>query len=275
MVRTRKRFKSRKDTNFLEKRDSTCSSPDSYDSSWDPKSSDGESSSSSSSSRLGGSDMGTSFEQHKSLLLDIEENGGDKLGRKMDEANECNASSRETEDMPNQSITEKGESWWNEILVSKNMSRELAKECLTGVACASWMGYIDGFTELERINIKESEKEEQSINLDTSLKTGLERSNVVIQFLRKESLICPATAVKELWDRVKIHIPYSKKQLLSSSTYDPMKAGAIRKEASEMMKNARIPSNYSPYTLKHASISALTIAGTPVEQVAKFARLSV
>ncbi|KAH7828620.1 uncharacterized protein MONOS_15410 [Monocercomonoides exilis] len=130
------------------------------------------------------------------------------------------------------------------------------------------------FTELERINLKESEIEKQSIFSNTSLKTGLERSNIVIPFLSKESLICPATAVKDQWDRVKIHNPTANKLFLSSSTYDPMKARAIRKAASEMMKYARIPSNNSPYTLKHASISAFTMAGTPVEQVAKFARLS-
>ncbi|KAH7824883.1 uncharacterized protein MONOS_7079 [Monocercomonoides exilis] len=394
MVRTRKQFKSRRVTNFLEKRDSSCASTGSFDSSSDPKSSDGESSSSSSSSILERSDMGTSAEQHKSHLLDMEEKGGDNQGRKMDEANECNASSRETEDMRNQSITEKGESWWNEILASRSMSRELAEECKNSVASVTWMKctygfthFKDGwdqlkfkdipskfqiwqkrcldvfvalknngmkasslrivrsaisfltsvlygkslgentlisilfrsfrrsecrkkkrqddmwnpqqlfmyietigknenlsfsqltkkticlcmmfsafrFTELERINLKESEINKQSINLNASLKTGLERSNIVIPFLSKEKLpICPAIAVKDLWDRVKIHNPASNKLLLSSSTYDPMKARAIRKAASEMMKDARIPSNCSPYTLKHASISALTMAGTPV-----------
>ncbi|KAH7816689.1 uncharacterized protein MONOS_8421 [Monocercomonoides exilis] len=79
---------------------------------------------------------------------------------------------------------------------------------------------------------------------------------------------------KYLWGRVKIHNPKSNKLFLSTLTYDPLKSRAIRKAASEMMKDARISSNYSPYTLKHASISALTMAGTPVEQVAKFARLS-
>ncbi|KAH7820857.1 uncharacterized protein MONOS_15995 [Monocercomonoides exilis] len=128
------------------------------------------------------------------------------------------------------------------------------------------------YSVLERIGLKESEIDKQSINLNPSLKTGLERSNIVIPFLSKESLIYPATAVKDLWDRVKIHNPASKKQFLSSSIYDPMKARAIRKDASEMMKDARIPSNFSSYTLKHTTISALTMAGTPVEQVAKFAR---
>ncbi|KAH7822425.1 uncharacterized protein MONOS_6415 [Monocercomonoides exilis] len=145
MVRTRKQFKSRRVANFMEKRDSSCASTGSFDSSSDPKSSDGESSSSSSSSRLERSDMGTSSEQHKSHLLDMEENGGDNQGRKMDEANECNASSRKTEDMPNQSITEKGKSWWNEILASRSMSRELAEECKNSVASATWMGYTYGF----------------------------------------------------------------------------------------------------------------------------------
>ncbi|KAH7817130.1 uncharacterized protein MONOS_9770 [Monocercomonoides exilis] len=380
MVRTRKQSESRRVTNFLEKRDSSCASTSSFDSSSDPKSSDGESSSSS-SSRLEGSDMGTSSEQHKSHLLDMEENGGDNKGRKMDKANECNASSWKTEDMRNQSITENGESWWNEILASRSMSRELAEECKNSVASATWMGYTDDlakkmlgcvcrlekqrnesffienrqichflpniriirkitlgehidlnsvliiqeigmqkekeqedmwnpqqlftyietigknenmsfaqltrktvclcmlfsacrFTEFERINLKESEIDKQSINLNASLKTGLDRSNIVIPFLSKESLICPTTAVKDLCDRVKIHNPTAKKLFLSSSTYDPMKARAIRKVASEMMKDARVFSNNSPNTLKHASISAFVMEGTPVEQVAKFARLS-
>ncbi|KAH7818396.1 uncharacterized protein MONOS_10884 [Monocercomonoides exilis] len=145
MVRTRKQSESRRFSNFLEKRDSSCASTSSFDSSSDPISSDRECSSSSSSSRLEGSDMGTSSEQHKSHLLDMEENGGENQGRKMDEANECNASSRKTEDMSNQSITEKGESWWNEILTSRSMSRELAEECKKSVASATWMGYTYGF----------------------------------------------------------------------------------------------------------------------------------
>ncbi|KAH7828815.1 uncharacterized protein MONOS_13376 [Monocercomonoides exilis] len=389
MVRAGKQSESRRVTNFMERRDGSCTSTSSLDSSSYPKSSDGESSSFSSSFRLEGSDMGTSAEQHTSHLLDMEENGGDNQGRKIDEAYECNASSRETEDMRNQSITEKGESWWNEILASRSMSRELAEECKNSVASATWMGYTYGFThfkdgwdqlkfkdipskfqiwqkrcldvfvalknsgmkasslrivrsvisfltsvlyrkslgentlisilfrsfrrsecrkkkrqdymqnpqqlftyietigknenlsfsqlskkticlcmmfsacrftELERINLKESEIDKQSIFLNSSLKTGLERSNIVIPFLSKESLICPATAVKDQWDRVKIHNPNSNKLFLSSSTYDPMKARAIRKAASQMMKYARIPSNNSPYTLKHTSISALTMA---------------
>ncbi|KAH7818831.1 uncharacterized protein MONOS_13658 [Monocercomonoides exilis] len=121
MERTRKQLKSRRVSNFLEKQDKSCASTSSFDSSSDPKSHDGECSSSSSSSRLERSDMGISPEQHKSHLLDMKENEGDYQGMWIDKANECNASSRKTEDMPSQSITEKGESCWNEIFVSSNM----------------------------------------------------------------------------------------------------------------------------------------------------------
>ncbi|KAH7818980.1 uncharacterized protein MONOS_8108 [Monocercomonoides exilis] len=85
--------------------------------------------------------MGTSPEQQKSHLLDMKENEGDYQGMWMDEANECNSSFRKTEDMPTQSITEKGESCWNEIFVSSDMSRELAEECKNCVASPTWMGF--------------------------------------------------------------------------------------------------------------------------------------
>ncbi|KAH7822702.1 uncharacterized protein MONOS_7360 [Monocercomonoides exilis] len=51
-------------------------------------------------------------------------------------------------------------------------------------------------------------------------------------------------------------------------------AGGCRKLAHEALTNAGIPDTFSPFSIKAASISALTMAGIPPVQVAKFTRLS-
>ncbi|KAH7822410.1 uncharacterized protein MONOS_12568 [Monocercomonoides exilis] len=93
---------------------------------------------------------------------------------------------------------------------------------------------------------------EDSIALDTSLKTRMEKTDIIIPFLRETPLICPASAVKELWLRVEKIQANSDHLFLNEITKKPLSSRALRKLASEII---------------HKS-------GIAESQVAKFARLS-
>ncbi|KAH7819580.1 uncharacterized protein MONOS_13605 [Monocercomonoides exilis] len=92
------------------------------------------------------------------------------------------------------------------------------------------------FMELERINMLESRLEEEGVYLHTKLKTSNTRTEIAVPFL---------TELKE-----------------------------IRKIAKEAVYAAGVPKRFTPHSIKAASLSALTMAGIPPEQVARFARLS-
>ncbi|KAH7822896.1 uncharacterized protein MONOS_14384 [Monocercomonoides exilis] len=77
-----------------------------------------------------------------------------------------------------------------------------------------------------------------------------------------------------LWERVKQANPNTNSLLLNTNTFAPLTAGGIRKLAKEALTNAGIPDTFTTYSIKAASISALTMAGIPPVQIAKFARLS-
>ncbi|KAH7826800.1 uncharacterized protein MONOS_6950 [Monocercomonoides exilis] len=130
------------------------------------------------------------------------------------------------------------------------------------------------FTELERIDLGHSSIRKDSIALDTSLKTTLGRTDIIIPFLIDSPLICPASAVRELWERLNttqanpVHLFVGKDQM------NALSARSLRKLAKDFLIEAGVPEHFGPYSLKHASISALTMAGVPVAQIARFARLS-
>ncbi|KAH7831032.1 uncharacterized protein MONOS_6874 [Monocercomonoides exilis] len=113
-----------------------------------------------------------------------------------------------------------------------------------------------------------------SIVLDSSLKTTIGRTDIIIPFLIDSPLICPASAVRELWERRNstqsnpVHLFVGKDQM------NALSARSLRKLAKEFLTEAGVPEHFGPYSLKHSSISALTMAGVPVAQIARFARLS-
>lgn len=130
------------------------------------------------------------------------------------------------------------------------------------------------FTELERISLKHSAVREDSIALDTSLKTGPERTDIIIPFLTDTPSICPASAVCELWSRISKLQDNPDHLFINDRTKIPLSARVLRKLVANLLHETGIPNYFGPYSIKHASISALTMAGLPIAQVAKFARLS-
>ncbi|KAH7823999.1 uncharacterized protein MONOS_7958 [Monocercomonoides exilis] len=129
------------------------------------------------------------------------------------------------------------------------------------------------FTELERVNMENSRFEEEGVYLDTVLKTSHTRSEIAVPFLPDLPLICPASAIKDLYFLVK-QKQNSNKLLLNTTTFEPLTASGIRKLAKEAMKLAGVPQRFKPYSLKAATLSTLTMSGIPPSQIAKFARLS-
>ncbi|KAH7818386.1 uncharacterized protein MONOS_8093 [Monocercomonoides exilis] len=129
------------------------------------------------------------------------------------------------------------------------------------------------FTELERVNMENSRFEEEGVYLDTVLKTSHTRSEIAVPFLPDLPLICPASAIKDLYFLVK-QKQNSNKLLLNTTTFEPLTASGIRKLAKEAMKLTGVPQRFKLYSLKAATLSTLTMAGIPPLQIAKFARLS-
>ncbi|KAH7832649.1 uncharacterized protein MONOS_9796 [Monocercomonoides exilis] len=130
------------------------------------------------------------------------------------------------------------------------------------------------FTELERINLHNSTIGDDAIKLDSSLKTSTERTDIIIPFLKEQPHVCPAASIQELWNRIKESQPNATSVFIDEKTHLTLSARMIRNYAAEMLQDAGIPRCFGPYSLKHASITALTMAGIPSAQNAKFARLS-
>ncbi|KAH7828256.1 uncharacterized protein MONOS_8122 [Monocercomonoides exilis] len=125
------------------------------------------------------------------------------------------------------------------------------------------------FTELERIDMRNSRFKEEGIYIDTRLKTSETRTEIAVPYLSYLPLICPAFAIKTLWERVKQANPNTISLLLNTNTFAPLAPGEICKLAKEALTNAGKPDTFSPYSIKAASISALTMAGIlPVADLA-------
>ncbi|KAH7823489.1 uncharacterized protein MONOS_9866 [Monocercomonoides exilis] len=118
----------------------------------------------------------------------------------------------------------------------------------------------------------ESRFEEEGVYLDTKLKTSNTRMEIAVPFSPELSLICPASAIQELWKRVPEKNRHTDKLLLNTENFHPLAVEGIRKLAKVTIYNAGVPKRFTPYSIKASSLSALTIAGIPPEQVAKFAR---
>ncbi|KAH7818412.1 uncharacterized protein MONOS_8784 [Monocercomonoides exilis] len=154
----------------------------------------------------------------------------------------------------------------NEGLSFRQLTRKVIVLTMLFSACR--------FTELERINMLESRFEEEGVYLDTKLKTSNTRTEIAVPFLPEPSLICPASAIQELWKRVQEKNSHTDKLLLNAENFHPLAAEGIRKLAKEAIYVAGVPKRFTPYSIKAASLSALTMAGIPPEQVGRFARLS-
>ncbi|KAH7819007.1 uncharacterized protein MONOS_12409 [Monocercomonoides exilis] len=108
---------------------------------------------------------------------------------------------------------------------------------------------------------------EEGIKLDARLITLETRNEIAVPYLSEFLLICPAFAIKTLWDRVQQANPNTNSLLLNTNTFAPFKAGGNRRIAEEALLNAGKPETYSPFSIMAASISALTMAGFPPAQI--------
>ncbi|KAH7816327.1 uncharacterized protein MONOS_8997 [Monocercomonoides exilis] len=130
------------------------------------------------------------------------------------------------------------------------------------------------FSELERVDMERSRFEHEGIYRDTRLKTSLNRTEIAVPFLNENPSICPASAIQVLWEEIKKRKPDGNKLFLNTETFHPLTVEGIRRLAKETLKEAGIPSHFTPYSIKAATLSTLTMSGIPPTQIAKFARLS-
>ncbi|KAH7828818.1 uncharacterized protein MONOS_14787 [Monocercomonoides exilis] len=130
------------------------------------------------------------------------------------------------------------------------------------------------FTELERVDMENSRFEEEGVYLDAVLKTSHTRSEIAAPFLPDLPLICPASAIRTLWEIIQTKNSRTSYLLLDTDTFEPLAVSGIRWLEKDAMVEAGIPSKFTHYSLKSVTLSALTMAGIPPSQIAKFARLS-
>ncbi|KAH7821154.1 uncharacterized protein MONOS_6360 [Monocercomonoides exilis] len=172
-------------------------------------------------------------------------------------------------------------SMWSPDIITGFYSRELNNEQLPfldlTVKCILLIMLFSAcrFCELARISMSESIWETEAIHLSTRLKTSRSREFITVPFLQEEHIrICPARAIRCLWDRVRTTYEKRDTFLLNKTTHTPLTPSGIRKLAKFGMMRAGVPEEFRPYTIKHATISKLSTEGIPETCVARFARLS-
>ncbi|KAH7825986.1 uncharacterized protein MONOS_4557 [Monocercomonoides exilis] len=279
MVRSMKQTQRRRTPTIMAKRRYLSPSTDSTNSPNDFKSNRGKCTCSSSDARLERADMGTTDKNVETLRMEMERTEPGFEGWKMDETDGSKSPAKQNENSSHQSLESQGEKWFRKMLVSKGYSVREIDEYNYFIAesmaiCACMLFSACRFTELERINLQNSTIGDNSIKLDSSLKTSTERTNIIIPFLKEQPLVCQAASEKELWNRIKESQPNTTSLFIDEKTHLALSARRIRNYAAEMLQDAGIPKCFGPYSLKHASITALTMAGIPLAQIAKFARLS-
>ncbi|KAH7815190.1 uncharacterized protein MONOS_13945 [Monocercomonoides exilis] len=131
-----------------------------------------------------------------------------------------------------------------------------------------------GFTELERVDMERSRFEHEGIFLDTRQKTSLNGTEIAVPFLNENPTICPSSAIQVLWEEIQKRRPDGKKLFLNTETFHPFSVEGIRRLAKETLKKAGIPSHFTPYSIKAATLSTQTMSRILPTQIAKFTRLS-
>jgi hypothetical protein len=114
---------------------------------------------------------------------------------------------------------------------------------------------------------------EGGLHFSAVIKNAPEYSECVLASI-SEKAICPVAAVLELWRRVNAHSK-GKKGLFFDDIYDqPLNKYNLERDMERLMLFAGVPQHYTPYSIKHASMTFLIAAGVDETWVNRNARLS-
>ncbi|KAH7825809.1 uncharacterized protein MONOS_13289 [Monocercomonoides exilis] len=268
----------------MEERVRSGTPPNSTDSNDDSEGTEGESTSSITPAELEGAELGCVIGEDTSSDIRMEESENSVEKGAINNKHRCMSPSRQIESHIDQSTREKGESWWKRALEERSFPVSLAEECKSGIAQSTWDGYLFGFEHFG----EQWEKSDMCIipedihewaarcsSIFITLKdNGLKLSLISVPFLNENSSVCPVSVIQVLWEEIQKREPDGKKLFLNTETFHPLTVEKIRRLAKKTLKEAGIPSHFTPYSIKAATLSTLTMFGIPPTQISKFARLS-
>jgi hypothetical protein len=127
--------------------------------------------------------------------------------------------------------------------------------------------------DMVRINISKMYPIAGGLQFSAVLKNRQEYTECVLSQVDEQRL-CPVAALQELWHRVKMHIPEAKCLFFDNNYLAPLTKYHLQLEMKGLMQRAGIPSSYTPYSIKHASITYLLSVGVDEMIINKNARLS-
>ncbi|KAH7825381.1 uncharacterized protein MONOS_11388 [Monocercomonoides exilis] len=221
----------------MEERVRSGTPSNSSDSNDDSEGTEGESTSSITPAELEGAELRCVIGEDASSDIRMEESENSVEKGAINDKHRCMSPSRQIESHIDQSTREKGESWWKRALEERSFPVSLAEECKSGIAQSTWDGYLFGFAHFG----EQWEKSDMGI---------------IPEDIHEWAARCSSIFITLKDNGMKLSFE------------------GIRRLAKETLKEAGIPSHFTPYSIKAATLSTLTMSGIPPTQIAKFARLS-
>jgi hypothetical protein len=151
----------------------------------------------------------------------------------------------------------------------------LEEKCLRAKVGTMLILYIQLRPEdMLRIDMEETREVTGGLQFEAVLKNTPEYSECSLSRVLGETAICPVEAVLELWGRVKDRRGRGKGLFLFDNISTPLSKYQLEQEMRELMRDAGIPKEYTPYSIKHASITYLLAHGISESIINRNARLS-
>jgi hypothetical protein len=125
-----------------------------------------------------------------------------------------------------------------------------------------------------RIDMEETTQITGGLHFEAVLKNTREYSECSLSRVIGEKGICPVEAVLELWKRVQERSGKAKGLFYSDNVSTPLTKYQLEREMHQLMCDAGIPKEYTPYSIKHASITYLLASGISENVITRNARLS-
>ncbi|KAH7825989.1 uncharacterized protein MONOS_4560 [Monocercomonoides exilis] len=237
LVRNWKPIGRRRSSISMEERVRSGTPPSSPDSNDDSEGTEGESTSSITPAELEGAGLGCAIGEDASSDIQMEESENSTEKGSINGKHRCMSSSRPVKSHIHQSTRVKGESWWRRALEERSFQVSLAEECISGIAQSTWDGYLFGFAHFG----EQWEKSDMGI---------------IPEDIHEWAARCSSMFITLRDNGMKLSLK------------------GIRRLANKRLKEAGIPGHFTPYSIKAATLSTLTMSGIPPTQIAKFVRLS-
>jgi integrase len=152
---------------------------------------------------------------------------------------------------------------------------EMAEKCLRAKVGTMLLLYIMlRPQDMLRIDMEDMREVTGGLQFDAILKNLPEYAECSLARVEGEEAICPVAAVLELWKRVQDRRGRGKGLFYFDNVSIPLRKFYLEREMRELMSVAGIPPQYTPYSIKHASITWLLAHGVSESIINRNARLS-